>query len=124
VRKRHGDVTGVVFRHEPTVSEIAGLIALAEEADLVIVGTVNATQGQSDLVTTLARLATPLVTIAMREPQDLPTYPTVGTHICTYCGHTSSLAAAVDAMFGTIEFGGRLPVSIPGLYPIGHGAGS
>jgi len=124
VRKRHGDVTGVVFRHEPTISDIAGLMALAEEADLVIVGTVNATQGQSDLVTAVAGLARPLVTIAMREPQDLPTYPSVGTHICTYSGHASSLKAAVDAMFGLTEFGGRLPVSIPELYPIGHGATS
>ena len=68
------------------------------------------------------KVNSPLVTIAMREPQDLATYPTVGTHLCTYSGHKSSLSAAVDAMVGRNGFPGRLPVAIPGLYPIGHGA--
>lgn len=122
VRNRHGQVSQVVFPHEPTASDIAGLLTRSEEADLVVVGTVNATRGQADLVTALTGLGEPVVTIAMREPQDLPTYPEVSTHICTYSGHAPSLAAAIDAMFGLIGFPGRLPVAIPGLYPIGHGA--
>jgi beta-N-acetylhexosaminidase len=122
VRNNHGQVSQVIFPHEPTASDIAGLLTRSEEADLVVVGTVNATQGQADLVMALAHLERPLVTIAMREPQDLPTYPAVATHICTYSSHGPSLAAAVDAMFGLIGFPGRLPVALPGLYPIGHGA--
>jgi len=29
--------------------------------------------------------------------------------------------AAVRAMTGEIEFRGKLPISLPGLYPVGHG---
>jgi beta-N-acetylhexosaminidase len=121
VRSHHREVTGIVFPHDPTVSDIAGLMARADGADLIVIGTVNATRGQADLVMALAGLGKPVVTIAMREPQDLAAYPDVSTHICTYSGHGPSLDAAVDAMFGAIPFEGRLPVAIPGLYPIGHG---
>jgi beta-N-acetylhexosaminidase len=120
VRQHHVKVTGIVFPHSPTVSDVAGLKARAESADLIVVGTVNAPQGQADLVKAVAGLGKPVVTIAMREPQDLSTYPDVSTHICTYSGHVPSLEAAVDAMFGAIPFVGRLPVAISGLYPIGH----
>lgn len=121
MRSRHGSVSGVVYAHDPSPSEIAGIVRLAEDADVVIIGTVNATEGQAGLVEAISRLGTPTVTIAMREPQDLPTYPAVTTHICTYGSHRPSTDAVVDAMFGHAGFPGRLPVSIPGLYPIGHG---
>jgi len=32
-----------------------------------------------------------------------------------------SQSAAARAILGDIEIGGRLPVSLPGLYPRGHG---
>lgn len=117
----HGEVTGIVFPHEPTTSDIAGLVDRTGDHDLVIVGTVNAIAGQAELVNRLAETGHPLVTIAMREPQDLGSYPHVSTHVCTYSSHTPSLNAVAEALFGNTGFTGRLPVSIPGLYPIGHG---
>lgn len=120
MRARHGRVSGSVFPHDPSPSDVAALARLGEDADVVIVGTVNAPSGQTALVEALSRLPVPLVTIAMREPQDLTGYAGVATHICTYSSHQPSMAAVVAAMLGDTPFPGRLPVSIPGLYPIGH----
>lgn len=117
----HGEIAGIVYPHEPSTSDIAGLVDRARDHDVVIVGTVNATTGQAELVNRLTETGRPLVTIAMREPQDLGSYPQVSTHVCTYSSHTPSLEAVADALFGNTGFAGRLPVSIPGLYPIGHG---
>jgi beta-N-acetylhexosaminidase len=59
--------------------------------------------------------------VALREPQDLRAYPGARTHVCTYSGHSPAMTALAQALFGEIGFAGRLPVAIPGLYPIGHG---
>ncbi|HEX6299317.1 MAG TPA: hypothetical protein VF148_02490 [Acidimicrobiia bacterium] len=61
-----------------------------------------------------------MTTVALREPQDLA-YPRVKTHICVYSSHNPSLRALARALFGQQAFEGRLPVSLPPLYPIGHG---
>lgn len=121
VRRVHGEVTGIVYPHEPTTSDVAELVDRAQDHNVVIVGTVNATTGQAALVNRLAGSGRPLVTIAMREPQDLGSYPVVSTHVCTYSSHTPSLEALAGTLTGNAGFTGRLPVSIPGLYPIGHG---
>lgn len=122
VRVHHGTVSDALVAHDPSTSDIAGAVSLARQADLIIVGTVNSTPGQTAMVGELTKLGLPLITVAMREPQDLSSYPNVETHICTYSSHGPSVAAMAEAMFGLIGFPGRLPVSIPGLYPIGHGS--
>lgn len=121
VAAHHNRVESVVFPHDPTPTEVAALTETASRHDLVVVGTVNATEGQSSLVDRLLEGATPMITVAMREPQDLGTYPGARTHLCTYSGHQPSLEAAASAMFGLTSFAGQLPVTIPGLFGIGHG---
>lgn len=122
VRAQHPEVNGIVYPYQPGPADIAGLVEAAITHDAVIVGTVNATSGQTDLVRQLAGTGIRLVTVALREPQDLAKYPEVSTHVCTYSSHAPSMTAAAMAMFGKLRFPGRLPVTIPGLYPIGHGA--
>lgn len=113
-------IVGIVYPHDPDGSDIAGLVDQADGRDLVIVGTVNAPPGQVALIDALARSQTPLITVALREPQDLSSYPQVKTHICTYSSHVPSLQALARGLFGKQDFTGRLPVSIPPLYPVGH----
>lgn len=121
VTDRHEHVTSITFPHSPEPAEVASLVQTAEGHDLVIVGTVNTTDGQSSLVSRLVEGSIPVVTVAMREPQDLGTYPGAPTHVCTYSGHLPSMEAAAAAMFGEARFEGRLPVSIPGIHELGHG---
>lgn len=121
IRELHDDVSGIVYPHDPGASDISGLVDRALGHDLVVVGTVNAPSGQAALVDALARSEPPLVTVSMREPQDLRSYPQVKTHVCTYSSHEPSLQALARGLFGKQDLTGRLPVSIPTLYPVGHG---
>lgn len=121
VADRHEHVTSITFPHSPEPAEVASLVQAAEGHDLIVIGTVNTTDGQASLVSRLVAGPIPVITVAMREPQDLGTYPGARTHLCTYSGHLASLQAAAAAMFGQARFEGRLPVSIPGMYELGHG---
>ena len=121
IREFHHGVTGIVYPHDPGPGDISGLLGQVGGHEVVIMGTVNATSGQVDLVERLIGANVPLVTVAMREPQDLGAYHLVGTHLCTYSSHSPSLRALARGLFEEPSFMGRLPVSIPNLYPIGHG---
>lgn len=120
-RRRHPIVETTVYPHDPDHNTISSLTEGAGGHDIVIVGTVNANPAQARLVKSLTATGAKVVTISMREPQDLAVYPEAGTHICTYSSHSPSMSAVVSAMFGDSRFSGRLPVSIPGLYARGHG---
>lgn len=120
LRRNHTEVSEVVYPHHPTGNDIDGLIDQIEDHDVVVVGTVTATPGQIELVKAILATGKPVVTVALRTPYDLAGYPEAGTHLCTYSGHEPSLIALSDHIFGGVGCSGRLPVSIPGLYPRGH----
>jgi beta-N-acetylhexosaminidase len=121
LRAHHGSVTEVVYPHHPERSDIDAAMRQADVHDLVVVGTVTATNGQADLVRGLIAGDRPVVTVALRTPYDLAAYPGASTHLCTYGSHLPSLTALAGCLFNGIADPGSLPVSIPGLYPIGHG---
>ncbi|MCI0679707.1 MAG: hypothetical protein L0Z63_11790, partial [Actinobacteria bacterium] len=47
-------------------------------------------------------------------------YPAAPVHLCTYGILPPTMTALAAALFGA-PVTGRLPVAIPGLYPLGHG---
>ena len=61
----------------------------------------------------------------MEDTQSLPKYlaafPVSSTFVCTYSILDPSMRALASALFGRSAFRGKLPVSIPGFYAIGHG---
>ncbi len=121
LRARHTQVTEIVYPHRPGSADISGILAESANHHLVVVGTVNAGLEQSALVNGLLSIGTPVVTVALRAPYDLAAYPGSATHICTYSGLTPSLEVLASLLFSGTGDTGHLPVSIPGLYPRGHG---
>jgi beta-N-acetylhexosaminidase len=126
LRAQHPAVDEIITSHPPTRAEIAEVRLRAESYDLLIVGTISATAGspQAELVEALAATGRPLVTVALRTPWDLAAYPSVKTHACTYSILPESMEALAAALFGRAReaaFPGRLPVSIAGIAPRGHG---
>jgi beta-N-acetylhexosaminidase len=121
LRARHGNVTGLIYPHRPEFNDISAAIGQARHHDLAIVGTVSATPGQARLVEGLLATGKPIVTVALRTPYDLVSYPSAGIHVCTYGAHRPTLDALTSALFGHAPFLGRLPAAIPGMYPRGHG---
>ncbi|MGH3440826.1 MAG: hypothetical protein ACRDUY_02050 [Nitriliruptorales bacterium] len=92
--------------------------------DLVVVGTIDAARDpdQAKLVGALLETGVPTVTVALRTSWDLGAYPAATTHVCA-CGILwPTMAALADALFGAVEFRGRLPVTLANLYERGHAA--
>jgi beta-N-acetylhexosaminidase len=58
--------------------------------------------------------------VALRLPCDLASFPQAPTYVCTYSILEPSMKALASALFGTNKFHGKLPVSIPDLYPVGY----
>jgi beta-N-acetylhexosaminidase len=85
--------------------------------DLVIIGTINATNhpGQAALVNAILESGMATVAAALRMPYDVLAYPQVPTYVCTYSLQPPALESLAQALWGQIPFVGRLPVSIPGL---------
>jgi beta-N-acetylhexosaminidase len=123
VRPHHAAVDDVRVGPQPDDGDIGRARRAAAGADLVIVATLaaNVQPGQAALVEAVLATSTPTITLAMRTPYDLATYPGAATHLCSYAIVPAAVDAVADAIFGHALIGGRLPVAIPGLYPRGHG---
>jgi beta-N-acetylhexosaminidase len=113
LRARWPDVDDIVTSHPPAEPEIAAVAARARGADIVIVGTITASAdpAQIRLVEALLDAGPPVVTVALRTPWDLASYPRSGTHVVAYGILPPTLDALADALFGAIPFRGRLPVA-------------
>jgi beta-N-acetylhexosaminidase len=123
LRVHHRLVEEFVTGQPPTETEIAALRTRASEFDLLVVGTIAASldPAQAALVDALVATGVPTVTVALRTPFDLATYPWSATHVCAYGILRPSLDALAAALFGRASFPGHLPAAIPSLYPTGHG---
>ena len=123
VQARHPRASLTSVTPQPTAAERDQVLATTAEADLLLVFTRNADQfpEQASLVRELLGAGKPIVTVAMRNPFDLLAFPAAPTYLAAYGDATVTLSAVARALFGETSITGRLPVSLPGLYPRGHG---
>ncbi len=123
LQQYHSYVDEFVISYAPEAKETTSLLERLQGYDLLIIGTLNAfaSLGQAELVRQAIKLGIPSIVVALRLPYDLTVFPRVETYLCTYSILEPSMQALATALFGKIEFKGKLPVSIPGLYPLGHG---
>jgi beta-N-acetylhexosaminidase len=123
LRRHHAAVDEFVIPLNPSAEEVASLDERLRPYDLVVAATINATSylGQAALVNGILARGQPLIAAALRMPYDLLAYPTAPTYLCTYSILAPSLDALADALWGRAGCPGRLPVSIAGLYLLGHG---
>ena len=85
-------------------------------------GRMGLAPGQLALLEQLAAdKAKPLVTVAFGSPYVGDLAPKVPAVLLTYEYGDAPEAAAVRALVGEAPIGGKLPVTIPGLFPAGHG---
>lgn len=123
VRQRHAATDEFTVEHLPTDETIAAVRQRVAGHDVLIIGTVSAhlAPAQAALVRVLLGLGRPTVTLALRTPWDLASYPTAATHLCSYGVRGPSITALVGAIWGEVPLRGRLPVMIDGMYHRGHG---
>ncbi|MFN2521376.1 MAG: glycoside hydrolase family 3 protein [Candidatus Limnocylindria bacterium] len=116
------DVAARPITLRPNSSEIAGAVAAARDADVVVVGTADANVNpeQATLVNAL-RTVRPTVVVSLRSPYDILATPNVAAYVCAYTGREPSVRAACEVLAGMRRPAGRLPVAIPGAYALGAG---
>ena len=123
LRAFHPRVDEFVTANPPQGDEISALKERVADYELLIIVTLSAGMqpAQATLAQELLALNMPTVTVAARTPYDLASYPQAQTHLCTYGIQPPTLQALAAALFGQIPLRGRLPVTIPHLYSLGHG---
>ena len=62
-----------------------------------------------------------VVAVSFGSPYFLRHFPSVQAYVCMYRNTPETQALAARALFGEMDITGRLPVSLPGLFPVGHG---
>ena len=112
--------------------EVAKAIDKASRADLVIVsmyGRVRTGQARSvalpepgtKALNELISRNAPLVGISFGNPYILMSFPKLQTYVVAYGDMPSLQEESASALLGKNDFKGRLPISLPGLYPRGTG---
>ena len=123
LRAFHPRVHEFVTSNPPEDDEIAALREKLPAFDLLILVTLSASMqpAQATLARECLALDISTITVAARTPYDLAVYPQAQTHLCTYGIQPPSMQALAAALFGRAPLRGRLPVTIPDLYALGHG---
>jgi beta-N-acetylhexosaminidase len=103
----------------------------ASEADVLIFalfsrlradkGSVDLEMNHVHLIREAAKLSKGVIVISFGSPYFLRHFPEVDAYICAYRYADEAQVAAAKALFGEIDIQGKLPVTIPDLFPIGHG---
>jgi len=123
MREYHPNVDEFLIPHIPSENDVASLLKKLRDYNLIVLGTLNAYDqpAQADFVRAVLKMDLPTVIAALRLPYDLAAFPEAQTFVCTYSLLDPSMRALASALFGRTAFRGKLPVSIPGLYAVGHG---
>ena len=132
LKKRFADLTAVEVSDRTTTAEMDLLKAIARRSDAVVAATYVRIAGYSGRmglspaqVTLLEQLAAdpakPFVAVAFGSPYVGDIAPKLPAVLLTYELGDAPEAAAARALCGEAPIGGKLPVTLPGLFPAGHG---
>lgn len=125
-------VQTVVLDDRSTDGDVQKALTVAKGADVVVVslyGRVRTGQVRSvgipdagaRALATLISSKAPLVGISFGNPYLLQSFPELQTYMVVYGDMPSLQQAAARAVLGKIDITGKLPISLPGLYPRGTG---
>jgi beta-N-acetylhexosaminidase len=128
--KRHPKTTNVSVSDRTSPAEFDLIKRLAAFSDVVIVngfirvaaykGSIDLTEGEIDLLKHLSEVEKPFAFVLYGSPYMISFVPELPTYVLAYEYYPAAEEAALKAVLGEIEFKGRLPVELPGFYPIGH----
>ena len=123
IRAVHGNVREVLLDRRPAEEALAEARQAAAAAAAVVYGV---EEGHSypehqALIRELVGSGRPVVVVGLGMPYELTAIPEIETYIAAYGYREPNLIGVGDLIFGRMKATGKLPVSIPGLYPVGHG---
>jgi len=125
-------VETIVLDERSSEQDVQKAIERAKSAEFVFVsmyGRVRSGQASSvglpkagsRALNALIDAKTPVIAISFGNPYLLQNYPGLRTYLVAYGDMPSLQQAVARALLGEIEIAGKLPISLPGLYPRGTG---
>src|SRR5689334_11613533 len=125
-------VETVVLDERSTMEEVQKAVTRAKAADLVIASlygrvrsgqasSVGIPQAGARALSWLMSEQKPIVGISFGNPYLLDSFRGLRTYVVTYGDMPALQQAAARALLGEIDIVGKLPISLPGLYPRGTG---
>jgi beta-N-acetylhexosaminidase len=125
-------VETIVLDERSSEKEVQKAIDHAKGADLVFaslygrvrsgqVSSVGVPNAGARALTTLLTAKAPVIGISFGNPYLLQSFPDLRTYLVAYGDMPSLQEAVVRALLGEIDITGKLPISLPGLYPRGTG---
>jgi beta-N-acetylhexosaminidase len=135
LKSRWAATEAVEVSDRSTQNELDLVRAMAVRFDAVVAGVfVRAASGSGrlDLAAGVVRLlqdlargtrqrSQPMITVFFGNPYVATTVPEVPAMLLTYDFSDLAEASAVRALSGEAPISGKLPISLPGLFPAGHG---
>jgi beta-glucosidase-like glycosyl hydrolase len=135
LKKRWPSVTAIELSDRTTPSEIELVRAAASRYDAIVAAIfVRAASGSGrldlapsvstllrDLARRTAETKTPMVAVSFGNPYVASTLADLPAMLLTYDFYDRAEASAVRALAGEAAISGKLPISLPGLFPVGHG---
>ena len=100
---------------------IAALYSVPQPGQAGTQTSLDQKNGAAVLQSILDAAADRTAVLAMGSPYPILDYPKIRTYVCAFSSVSTSEKAMVKALFGEIPTQGRLPVSLPGVAPIGGG---
>ncbi|SFS44181.1 beta-N-acetylhexosaminidase [Marininema halotolerans] len=100
---------------------ISEVVQQAKGVDAIILGAFQ-WKGHPDrvqLAQALQETGKPVIVVGMDTPYDLMAMPEVKTYLAMYSFRPVAMEAAAEVITGNIQAKGKLPVSIPDMYPVG-----
>jgi beta-N-acetylhexosaminidase len=125
-------VETVVLDERSNEQDVLKAIEQAKSADLVLAtmyGRVRSGQVSSvglpdsgvRALSAVIETRKPVIGISFGNPYLLQTFPGLRAYLVAYGDMPSLQQAVARALLGEIDIGGKLPISLPGLYPRGTG---
>ena len=132
LKQRWPNATAIEITDRTTASEMELIRVLARQADAVVAGVfvrISSYSGRMDLspaqVSLLEGVAAdpqkPFVAVLFGNPYTAMALAKLPALLVTYEQFDAMEAAAVRAVAGEIPIGGKLPITMPGLFPAGTG---
>ena len=131
LKKRWPNVTAVEISDRTTADEFDLVRGLARRADAIVAsvfvriasysGRMDLSERQVALLDGLSATNKPYVMVLFGNPYTATFVQKLPAMLLTYEAFDGMEAAAVRALAGEAPIAGRLPISLPGMFPIGHG---
>jgi len=135
LRKRWPQVTAIEVSDHTPLAELNLVRTIAPRFGAIVASVfVRATSGSGrldlsaelvkllrDLARSAERTNTPMVATFFGNPYVAAAIPELPSVLLTYDFYDLAESSAVRAIAGETAVGGRLPIALPGMFPVGHG---